>query len=52
MKGVNFQTDEKVYAVVSSTLSSQPMVICTKEIDNLITRWNECVAKEEGHVEK
>ena len=46
MREVHFQTDEEVYAAVSSTLRD------TNGIDNPITRWNKCVAKKGDYIEK
>ena len=52
MKGIHFQTDEEVKAAVSNWLRTQSMEFYAKGIDNLISRWNECVAKEGDYVEK
>ena len=47
MKGIHFQTDEEVKAAVSNWLRTQSTEFYAKGIDNLISRWNKCVAKEE-----
>ena len=52
MKGIHFQTDEEVKAAVSNWLSTQSTEFYAKGIDNLISRWNKCVAKEGDYVEK
>ena len=52
MKGIHFQTDEEVKAAVSNWLRIQSTEFYAKGIDNLISRWNKCVAKEEDYVEK
>ena len=52
MKGIHFQTDEEVKAAVSNWLWSQSTEFYAKGIDNLISRWNKCVAKEGDYVEK
>ena len=52
MKGIHFQTDEKVKAAVSNWLRTQSTEFYAKGIDNLISRWNKCVAKEGDYVEK
>ena len=52
MKGIHFQTDEEVKAAVSNWLRTQSTEFYAKEIDNLISRWNKCVAKEGDYVEK
>ena len=52
MKGIHFQTDEEVKAAVSNWLRTQSTEFYAKGIDNLISRWNKCVAKEGDYVEK
>ena len=52
MKGIHFQTDEEVKAAVSNWLRTQSKEFYDKGIDNLISRWNKCVAKEGDYVEK
>ena len=52
MKGIHFQTDEEVKAAVSNWLRTQSTEFYAKGIDNLISRWNKCVAKETDDVEK
>ena len=52
MKGIHFQTDEEVKAAVSNWLRTQFTEFYAKRIDNLILRWNKCVAKEADYVEK
>ena len=46
------QTDEEVKAAVSNWLRTQSTEFYAKGIDNLISRWNKCVAKEGDYVEK
>ena len=46
MKGIHFQTDQEVKAAVSNWLRTQSTEFYAKGIDNLISRWNKCVAKE------
>ena len=46
-----FRTDEELKAAVSNWLRAQPAEFYPKEIDNLISRWNKCVAKEGDHAE-
>ena len=48
----DFQTDEEVKAAVSNWLRTQSTEFYAKGIDNLISRWNKCVAKEGNYVEK
>ena len=52
MTGIHFQTDEEVKAAVSNWLRTQSTEFYAKGIDNLISRWNKCVAKEGDYVEK
>ena len=52
MKGIHFQTDEEMKAAVSNWLRTQSTEFYAKGIDNLISRWNKCVAKEGDYVEK
>ena len=52
MKGIHFQTNEEVKAAVSNWLRTQSTEFYAKGIDNLISRWNKCVAKEGDYVEK
>ena len=54
MKEIHFQTDEEVKAAVSNWLRTQSTEFYAKGIDNLISRWNKCVAiaKEGDYVEK
>ena len=52
MKGIHFQTDKEVKAAVSNWLRTQSTEFYAKGIDNLISRWNKCVAKEGDYVEK
>ena len=52
IKGIHFQTDEEVKAAVSNWLRTQSTEFYAKGIDNLISRWNKCVAKEGDYVEK
>ena len=52
MRGIHFQTDEEVNAAVSNWLRTQSTKFYAKGIDNLISRWNKCVAKEGDYVEK
>ena len=52
MRGIHFQTDEEVKAAVSNWLRTQSTEFYAKRIDNLISRWNKCVAKEGDYVEK
>ena len=52
MRGIHFQTDEEVKAAVSNWLRTQSTEFYAKGIDNLISRWNKCVAKEGDYVEK
>ena len=52
MKGIHFQTDEEVKAAVSNWLRTQSTEFYAKGIDNLISRWNKCVAKEGDYAEK
>ena len=52
MKGIHFQTDEEVKAAVSNWLRTQSTEFYAKGIDNLISSWNKCVAKEGDYVEK
>ena len=49
---IHFQTDEEVKAAVSNWLRTQSTEFYAKGIDNLISRWNKCVAKEGDYVEK
>ena len=46
MRGIHFQTDEEVKAAVSKWLITQSTEFYAKGIDDLILRWNKCVAKE------
>ena len=52
VKGIYFQTVEEVKAAVSNWLRTQSTEFYAKGIDNLISRWNKCVAKEGDYVEK
>ena len=52
VKEIHFQTDEEVKAAVSNWLRTQSTKFYAKGIDNLISRWNKCVAKEGDYVEK
>ena len=49
---IHFQTDEEVKAAVSNWLRTQSTEFYAKGIDNLISRWSKCVAKEGDYVEK
>ena len=52
MRGIHFQTDEEVKAAASKWLRTQSTEFYAKGIDDLISRWNKCVAKEGDYVEK
>ena len=46
MRGIYFQIEEEVKAAVSKLLRTQSTEFYAKGIDDLISRWNKCVAKE------
>ena len=47
MRGIHFQTDEEVNVAVSKWLRTQSTKFYAKGIDDLISRWNKCVARKE-----
>ena len=52
MRGIHFQTNEKVKAAVSKWPRTQSTEFYAKGIDNLISRWNKCVETAGDYVEK